>query len=65
MSSDHSFKAGPFLSTEIGGTQHAMRAERAYVTLLGQARSYRVAGKRLTLYDAGGNESLIFEKTGG
>ena len=38
-----------------------MRAEGAYLTLLGQARSYRVDAGRLTLFDAGGNESLIFE----
>ena len=37
-----------------------MRAEGAYLTLLGQARAYRVEAGRLTLLDAGGNESLIF-----
>ena len=39
-----------------------MRAEGAYITLLQQARSYKPAGDTLTLYDANGNESLIFAR---
>jgi len=39
------------------------RAEGIYFTLLGQARSYKVSDGTLTLYDEGGNESLIFSVT--
>jgi len=53
------FSVGQIASTEMAGPEPAMRAEGAYVTLLGQARSYRVEAGRLTLFDAGGNESLI------
>jgi len=56
-----SFKVGSIASTEMAGPEPAMRAEGAYLLLLGQARSYRVEAGRLTLLDAGGNESLIFE----
>lgn len=59
--SRQSFKVGSIASTEMAGPEPAMRAESAYLTLLGQARSYRVDAGRLTLFDAGGNESLIFE----
>jgi heat shock protein HslJ len=54
------FSAGPLASTEMAGPEPAMRAETAYLSLLGRARSFKVAGGRLTLYDEGGNESLIF-----
>jgi heat shock protein HslJ len=57
------FSAGPLASTEMAGPEPAMRAETAYLTLLGQARSFKVAGGRLTLYDKGGNESLVFAAT--
>ena len=59
-----SFKVESIASTEMAGPASAMRAEGAYLTLLGQARSYRVEAGRLTLFDAGGNESLIFEAAG-
>jgi heat shock protein HslJ len=58
------FSAGPLASTEMAGPEPAMRAEGAYQTLLGQARSYRLAPGRLTLFDPGGNESLVFETSG-
>jgi heat shock protein HslJ len=58
------FSVGPLASTEMAGPEPAMRAETAYLTLLGQAESYKMAGGVLTLYDGGGNESLIFEGTG-
>jgi putative lipoprotein len=61
LGSRQSFKVGSIASTEMAGPEPAMRAESAYLTLLGQARSYRVDAGRLTLFDAGGNESLIFE----
>jgi heat shock protein HslJ len=54
------FSTGQLAGTLMAGPEPAMRAETAYQTLLGQARSYKVAGDRLTLYDQGGNESLIF-----
>jgi len=54
------FMAGQLASTEMAGPEPAMRAESAYMTLLSQARSYKIAGGVLTLYDTGGNESLIF-----
>ena len=55
------FSVGPLASTRMAGPEPAMRAEGAYKTLLGQARSYKLAEGRLTLFDEGGNESLIFE----
>jgi heat shock protein HslJ len=51
---------GEIASTTMAGPEPAMRAETAYMTLLGQARSFKVADGRLTLYDEGGNESLLF-----
>ena len=56
------FSVGQLASTEIAGPEPAMRAERAYITLLQQARSYKLAGDMLTLYDGNGNESLIFAR---
>jgi len=55
------FSAGPFSRSKKGHTGDAMRAEDAYLTLLSQAKSYAATGNRMTLYDAGGNESLVFE----
>ncbi len=54
------FSVGDLVSTLMAGPEPAMRAEQAYTTLLRQSRSYSVAGDVLTLFDAGGNESLIF-----
>lgn len=54
------FSVGPLASTMMAGPEPAMRAETAYTTLLGQAKSYSVSDGMLTLYDQGGNESLIF-----
>ncbi len=58
---DGAFSAGPFSRSKKGHTGDAMRAEDAYLTLLSQARSYESAGNRLTLHDADGNASLVFE----
>jgi heat shock protein HslJ len=55
------FSVGPLASTEMAGSEPAMRAEQAYLTLLGQVGSFKMADGRLTLYDAGGNESLLYE----
>ncbi len=40
-----------------------MRAESAYLTLLGQAASYQATDSQLTLFDQNGNESLIFTRS--
>ena len=61
---DGAFSAGPFQGTLMAGPEPAMRAETAYLTLLGEAGSYAAADGTLTLYDQGGNESLIFETAG-
>jgi heat shock protein HslJ len=55
------FSPGALVSTLMAGPEPAMRAEQAYTALLSAARSYMLAGSRLTLYDEGGNESLIYE----
>ena len=55
------FSVGPLACTEMAGPEPAMRAEAAYLALLDQATSYKMADRKLTLYDKGGNESLIFE----
>lgn len=57
----NAFSAGPFATTRMAGPEPAMRAEGGYLQLLEQAKSYKLAGGKLTLYDAGGNESLSFE----
>jgi heat shock protein HslJ len=54
------FAVGTLATTLMAGTDDVMRAETAYMTLLKQAKSYKMAGDTLTLYDAGGNESLIY-----
>jgi len=56
-----SFSVGPLASTRMAGPEPAMRAESGYMQLLEQAKSYKLADGKLTLYDAGGNESLSFE----
>ncbi len=58
------FTAGPLVGTLMAGPEPAMRAERAYLDLLGHARSCRIEDGRLTLCDEGGQESLIFEAAG-
>ena len=61
--SNDAFSVGEIAATQMAGPEPAMRAERAYLTLLRQARSYSRAGRTLTLFDANGNESLIFART--
>ncbi len=60
LGSGNAFSVGPLVGTEIAGSEPAQRAEDAYLTLLGQAKSYKMADGKLTLYDQGGNESLVF-----
>ncbi len=54
------FSVGQIAATQMAGPEPAMRAEQAYLTLLGQVKSFKLAGDELTLYDAGGNVSLGF-----
>jgi heat shock protein HslJ len=53
---------GPMATTRMAGPEPAMRAEGAYLELLAAAKSYRIDGDRLVLFDAAGNESLVFER---
>lgn len=54
------FSVGPIAGTRMAGPEPAMQAEGAFLTLLGQARSARVAAGQLTLRDANGADLLIF-----
>ena len=63
IGSGSALSVGPLAGTEMAGSEPAMRAETAYLTLLGQVKSYKMTDGKLTLYDNGGNESLIFEAT--
>ena len=55
------FSVSEVVSTLMAGEEPAMRAEGAYMTLLSQAKTYGLKDGTLTLYDANGNESLIFK----
>jgi heat shock protein HslJ len=63
--SDGAFAVGHIATTQMAGPAPAMRAEHSYVTLLQQARSYSRTGRTLKLFDAHGNESLIFDRASG
>jgi heat shock protein HslJ len=56
----NAFSVGELISTMMAGPEPDMRAEQAYLTLLAQAKSYVLKDGGLTLFDANGNESLIF-----
>lgn len=60
----NAFSAGELVSTLMAGPEPAMRAETAYMKLLAEARSFEVSADTLTLFDAKGNEALIFEVAG-
>jgi len=62
LGSNDAFTVGQISGTLMAGPEPAMRAEGAYLTLLGQANSYKVVDGKLILYDEGGNESLIFDE---
>lgn len=62
---DDAFSTGDIASTMMAGSEEAMRAEQAYVELLGTAASFQLAGDTLTLYDESGNEALVFATAGG
>jgi heat shock protein HslJ len=57
---DGSFSVGELASTMMAGPEPDMQAEANYMALLAAARKYEIDGDTLTLFDAGGNESLIF-----
>jgi heat shock protein HslJ len=57
------FSTGDLASTMMAGPEPAMRAETAYLTLLREAAAFKLSGDTLTLYDANGNESLVFAAT--
>jgi len=54
------FAVGELASTMMAGPEPDMRAETAYLKLLSEAKSYKLDGDGLTLFDQMGNESLIF-----
>ena len=51
---------GPLTATKKSGSPEAMRAEAEYLKLLSEARTFRIVGGNLTLYDKNGAESLLF-----
>jgi heat shock protein HslJ len=55
-----SFSTGEMMSTLMAGSDEAMRAESAYMTLLAQSQRYTLLGNTLTLFDANNNQLLIF-----
>jgi heat shock protein HslJ len=55
------FSTGELVMTLMAGPEPAMRAEQAYHELLRGARSFKLAGTTLTLYDDSGNVSLVLE----
>lgn len=55
------FSTGPLACTEMAGPEPAMHAEGEYLTLLGQSKSCKLTDVKFTLYDAGGNELLVFD----
>jgi heat shock protein HslJ len=61
LGTNGAFSVGQIAGTLMAGPEPAMKAEGAYLTLLGQASSYKMVDGKLILYDKGGNESLIFE----
>lgn len=64
LGSGDDFSTGDLVSTKMAGEPDAMQAETTYMNLLSKAKSCKRDGKKLTLYDKAGNESLIFEETG-
>ncbi|MDF1542858.1 MAG: META domain-containing protein [Anaerosomatales bacterium] len=54
------FSVGEIAQTLMAGPEEDMQAEAVYHDLLRAAASYRLNGTTLTLFDADGNESLVF-----
>ena len=61
---DGAFSVGELQSTQMGGSDDAMRAESHYFDLLRQARKYAVSGATLTLRNAGNQDILIYQARG-
>ncbi len=57
---DGAFSVGALQSTEMGGSEEAMRAEALYFDLLGQARTYEATGTTLTLKNGSNQDTLVF-----
>ena len=55
------FSVGDLAVSLMGGIGPDGRAEQTYLTLLGEARSFKRSGGRLTLFDQHGNASLVFQ----
>lgn len=57
---DDDFAAGPLASTKMAGPEADMQAEATYLQLLEAAKSVALEDSTLKLFDADGNESLIY-----
>jgi heat shock protein HslJ len=64
FSAGNTLAIGPIATTRMAGPEPAMRAEHAYLQLLGDARQWRLDGDRLVLLDGKGNERLIYARAG-
>ena len=53
---------GPVAMTRMAGPEPAMRAEKAYLELLGDAATWRIESGQLTLLDSRGIELLVFAR---
>lgn len=58
---DGSFSVGDLQSTQMGGSEDAMRAESLYYDLLRQTRKYAVTTTTLTLKNEGNQDILIYQ----
>jgi heat shock protein HslJ len=56
------FSVGALQSTQMAGSEEAMRAEHTYLELLAQARKYTLSDKTLKFLDGDNNELLVFER---
>jgi heat shock protein HslJ len=54
------FSVGAVAGTKMAGPEPAMNAETTYLQLLQSAKRYTVEGSTLTLFDANGNEALVY-----
>ena len=59
-----SLKIGPVAATKMAGPQDQMDAEQLYFAALDKTASYFSDGSTLKLFDAEGNELLIYAKAG-
>jgi heat shock protein HslJ len=59
---DGSFSVDAPISTKMAGPEDAMAAEKAYLTRLQAATTYRVDGDTLMLADTDGQPSLTFTR---